>query len=66
MNRTTPLLRTPSRIAALALALVATLGTLQSIDLLASRDHGGTLMARAASQVVAAAATLRNSSARRG
>lgn len=65
MNRTNLLLRTPSRIAALVLALVATLGTLQSIDLLASRDHGDTLMARAASQVAAAATTLR-SGARRG
>jgi hypothetical protein len=65
MNRTTPLLRTPFRIAALVLAVVATLGTLQSIDLLASRDHGDTLMARAASQVAAVATTLRGS-ARRG
>jgi hypothetical protein len=65
MNRTTPLLRTPTRIAALVLAVVATLATLQSIDVLASRDHGDTLMARAASQVAAAATTLR-SGARRG
>ena len=62
MDRTSPLLRTSTRIAALVLALVATLGTLQSIDLLASRDHGDTLMARAASQVVAAANSLRGGS----
>ena len=65
MNRTTPLLRSSTLIAPLVLALVATLGTLQSIDLLASRDHGDTLMARAASQVIAAASTLAGG-ARRG
>lgn len=59
MNTLTPRLHKTTRFVAAVLATLATVGTLQSVDSLASRDHGATLMARAASQVMAAATTAR-------
>ncbi len=65
MNRTPATARTSIRIAAFFLSLATTLATLQSIDALASRDHGETFAARAAGQVAAGATALRQA-ARRG
>ncbi len=49
----------PARIAAMAFAVMATLTTLHSIDVLASREHGASLMSRTAVQAVTAANSLR-------
>jgi hypothetical protein len=48
-----------SRLGSLVLAAVITLSMLQVIDMLATRDHGNTVMARAAGHVVALAAAVR-------
>lgn len=64
MNRIAAPFRTASRPVAAALAIAATLLTLQSIDTLASRNHGDTLMARAAVQVVGVASALRQGARR--
>jgi hypothetical protein len=50
---------TNTRIVALALAAVATLSTLHSIDVLASRERGESLMSRTAVQAVTVANSLR-------
>ncbi len=58
MNTITLLSKT-SRFGSLVLAAVLVLSTLHAIDVLATRDHGNTVMARAAGQAVALAAAVR-------
>ena len=59
MNTTTNRSNTSTRIVALAFAVMATMTTLLSIDVLASREHGQSLMSRTAVQAVTVANSLR-------